>query len=162
MLGSFETPYFGGFGSSFNYKGIEVSAFFSFVKGNYLYNNDRVNVENPIYVSDNLITDLLNEWRAPGQITEIPRATATFRSGTTHFVEKGDFLRLRNASVAYNIPKSVIGKIKVTNARVFVQGQNLATWTDFRGYDPEINSGSLSGAQYPALRTVTFGLSLGL
>ena len=162
LLGSFETPYFGGFGSSLNYKGIEVSAFFSFVKGNYLYNNDRVNVENPQYVTDNLITDLLGEWRTAGQVTEIPRSSATFRSGTTHFVEKGDFLRLRNASVSYNIPNSVLGKIKVNNARVFVQGQNLITWTNFRGYDPEISSGSLSGAQYPALRTVTFGLTLGL
>ncbi len=162
IVGSFETPYFGGFGSSINYKGIELSAFFSFATGNNIYNNDRVNVENPQFLEDNLITDLLTEWRTPGQITKIPRSSAVFRSGTSHFVEKGDFLRLRNASLSYNLPISLLSKAKITSARIFAQGQNLFTWTDFRGFDPEINTGSLVGAQYPALSTVTFGISLGL
>ena len=51
--------------------------------------------------------------------------------------------------------------IKVNSARLFVQGQNLVTWTDFRGFDPEISTGSLNGAQYPALRTITIGLNIG-
>lgn len=58
LSGSFETPYFGDFGTSLNYKAFEVSAFFSFVKSNYLYNNLRVNVENPTYLIDNIIIDL--------------------------------------------------------------------------------------------------------
>jgi TonB-linked SusC/RagA family outer membrane protein len=162
IVGSYETPNFGGFGSSLNYKGLEVSAFFSFVKGNQIFNNDRTNIENPQYLSDNLSTDLLTEWRKAGDITQIPGAKATFRSATTHFVENGDFLRLRNATVSYSLPKQLISAIKVTSIRFFAQGQNLVTWTDFRGFDPEINTGSLFGAQYPALRTITFGLNVGL
>ncbi len=162
IVGSFETPDFGGFGSSINYKGLEISAFFSFVKGNKIFNNDRTNIENPQYLSDNLSADLLMEWRKPGDITQIPSAKATFRSATTHFVENGDFLRLRNATVSYSLPKQLISAIKVTSVRFFAQGQNLVTWTDFLGFDPEINTGSLSGAQYPALRTITFGLNVGL
>jgi TonB-linked SusC/RagA family outer membrane protein len=162
IVGSYETPDFGGFGSSINYKGLEISAFFSFVKGNQIFNNDRTNIENPQYLSDNLSADLLMEWRKPGDITQIPSAKATFRSATTHFVENGDFLRLRNATVSYSLPKQLISAIKVTSVRFFAQGQNLVTWTDFRGFDPEINTGSLSGAQYPALRTITFGLNVGL
>jgi len=162
LVGSYESPYFGGFGSSLNYKGFEVSAFFSFVKGNKIFNNDRTNIENPQYLTDNLSKDLITEWRKAGDITQIPSPTATFRSGTTHFVEDGDFLRLRNASVSYSLPKQLIGAIKLSSVRFFAQGQNLVTWTDFRGFDPEINSGSLTGAQYPALRTITFGLNVGL
>ncbi len=162
IVGSYESPNFGGFGSSLNYKGIEVSAFFSFVKGNQIFNNDRTNIENPQYLTDNLSSDLATEWRKAGDITQIPAATATFRSATTHFVENGDFLRLRNASISYSLPKQLIGAIKLTSVRFFAQGENLVTWTNFRGFDPEINSGSLTGAQYPALRTITFGLNVGL
>lgn len=161
IVGSFEAPFFGGFGSSLNYKGFELSAFFSYVKGNEIFNNDRTNIENPIYLWDNLSKDLLTEWRKPGDMTNIPRADHNFQSGTTHFVESGDFLRLRNASVSYNLPKAWMSRIKMNSARLFIQGQNLVTWTQFRGFDPEINTGVLSGAQYPALRTVTFGLGVG-
>lgn len=163
IVGSYEAPYFGGFGSSVNFKGIEFSAFFSFVKGNKIYNNDRANVENPAYLYDNLSTDLLREWRQPGDITDIIRSGANFDdvSNSTRFVEKGDFLRFRNVSISYSLPKQWIGTIKLTNARLFMQGQNLFTWTDFRGFDPEISTGSLVGAQYPALRTITFGLNIG-
>ncbi len=136
--------------------------FFSFVKGNQIFNNDRANVENPQYLDDNLYVELGTEWRKAGDVTQIPRATAPFRSGTTHFVENGDFLRLRNATISYNIPKQLTSAVRVNSIRLFAQGQNLATWTKFLGFDPEISTGSLSGAQYPALRTITFGLNVGL
>jgi len=161
IVGSFEAPFFGGFGSSVNFKGLELSAFFSFVKGNEIFNNDRANVEYSQYYYDNLTKDLLREWRKPGDITDIPGFDANFESATTHFVEKGDFLRFRNASISYSLPSNLMRNIKVNSARLFVQGQNLVTWTDFRGFDPEISTGSLNGAQYPALRTITIGLNIG-
>lgn len=161
IVGTYEAPYFGGFGSSLSYKGFELSAFFSFVKGNKIFNNDRSNVEYAQYFTDNLSTDLLHEWRNPGDITDIPGFDANFESGTTHFVESGDFLRFRNASISYGLPSKVAKSVKMRTARLFVQGQNLYTWTKFRGFDPEISSGSLTGAQYPALRTFTFGLNVG-
>ncbi len=162
IVGSFEAPYFGGFGSSLKFKGIELSGLFSFVTGNKIYNNDRTNVENPAYLFDNLSADLVREWRQPGDITNIPSPNATFRESTTHFVENGDFLRLRNVMASYTLPVSLTSRIKLSTLRFYVQGQNLATWTQFKGFDPEISTGSLSGAQYPALRTVTFGVSVGL
>jgi hypothetical protein len=162
IVGSYEAPYFGGFGSSLKFKGLELSGLFSFVRGNKIYNNDRTNVENPAYFFDNMSAALLTEWRKPGDITQIPSPNATFRESTTHFVEKGDFLRLRNVMLSYALPASLIGRAKLSAVRLYVQGQNLATWTQFQGFDPEISTGSLSGAQYPALRTITFGVSLGL
>jgi hypothetical protein len=161
IVGSAEVPYFGGFGTTLSFKGIELSGLFSYVMGNQIYNNDRNNVENPSYLWDNLNVDLANEWRTPGQITDIPRPGNTYRSNTTRFIEDGDFLRLRNVILSYSLPKSVLNKIKLNNVRVYAQGQNLLTFTDFRSYDPEITGTSLTGAQYPALKTITFGASIG-
>jgi TonB-dependent starch-binding outer membrane protein SusC len=161
IVGSSEAPYFGGFGTSVKFKGIELSGLFTYVMGNKIYNNDRNNVENPAYLWDNLSADLLNEWRAPGQITNIPRPGNQFRSQTTRFIEDGDFLRLRNIILSYSLPRSVLNSAKLNSVRIYAQGQNLLTFTKFRGFDPEIVGTSLTGAQYPALRTITFGLNIG-
>ncbi len=162
IVGSYETPYFGGFGTSLSYKGLEFSTLFSFVMGNKIFNNDRNNVENPDYLFDNLSRELLTEWRQAGDITRIPRPDNQFRAGTTRFVEDGDFLRLRNVILSYSLPTSIISKAKLSSVKIYAQGQNLLTFTKFLGFDPEISTGNLSGAQYPALRTVTFGINVGL
>ncbi|QCR21059.1 TonB-dependent receptor [Pontibacter sp. SGAir0037] len=173
IVGTTEVPFFGGFGTTLRFKGIELSALFSFVQGNKIFNNDRMNVEDPSYLWDNLSAALLNEWRTPGQVTDIPRATQAMRGGTTRFVEDGDFLRLRNLNLSYTLPSSLTNAIHLRRVSVFAQGQNLLTWSKFQGFDPEISTasptgddsrypGTLTGAQYPALRTITFGLNVGL
>jgi TonB-dependent starch-binding outer membrane protein SusC len=161
LAGTSQVPFFGGFGSSLKYKGLEVSAFFSFVKGNYIYNNDRNNIVNPGYLWDNLSAEMTREWKQKGDITDVPYSGSDYQDAVTRFVEKGDFLRLRNLNVSYNLPTQWAHSIKMQTIRLYAQGQNLKTWTDFMGWDPEITSGSLVGAQYPALRTVTFGLNIG-
>jgi TonB-dependent starch-binding outer membrane protein SusC len=160
ILGTTDAPFFGGFGTMFSYKNFRFDALFSYVSGNVIYNNDRNNIENPAYLFDNLSRVMLDEWRTPGQITNIPAADNPFFSGTSRFVESGDFIRLRNVNLSYSVPASVIERIKIASLRVFVQGQNLLTFTQFRGFDPEL-SGNLIGSQYPALRTVTFGVNVG-
>jgi TonB-dependent starch-binding outer membrane protein SusC len=159
ILGTSDAPYFGGFGTAVRYKNLRLDVLFSYVFGNQLYNNDRNNIENPAYLFDNLSVDLLNEWRTPGQVTNIPRPDNPFFSGTSRFVEPGDYLRLRNINLSYALPTGSLGNI--ATARVFVQGQNLLTFTQFRGFDPELASRLLVGAQYPALRTVTVGVNVG-
>ncbi|WP_210463951.1 SusC/RagA family TonB-linked outer membrane protein [Rufibacter roseolus] len=161
LAGSTQVPFFGGFGSSLNFRGFEVNAFFSFVKGNKIYNNERSNIINPTYLWDNLSAELTREWKKSGDITDVPYSASEYQAEVTRLVESGDFLRLRNLNVAYNLPKHWAQSIKVQSIRVYAQGQNLKTWTKFMGWDPEITGASLIGAQYPALRTVTFGLSVG-
>ncbi|MFD2247039.1 SusC/RagA family TonB-linked outer membrane protein [Pontibacter ruber] len=162
IVGSTEAPFFGGFGTALNFKGFEVSTFFSFVKGNEIYNNDRSNIENPQYLYDNLATTMLTEWRKPGDITQIPRPDAAwYNDNTTRMVESGDFLRLRNINISYTLPQTLVSRLNLSSIKLYAQGQNLKTWTDFAGFDPEISTGVLTGAQYPALRTVTFGLNVG-
>jgi TonB-linked SusC/RagA family outer membrane protein len=161
IFGTRDAPFFGGFTNKFTYKSVELSVFFSYLFGNLVYNNDRANVENPSYFYDNMWVEVAKEWRKPGDITTIPRANQTFRSSTTRFLEDGSFLRLRNLQLAYNVAPSAAKKLGIGSARFFLMGENLWTGSKFLGFDPELSSGVLTGAQYPALRTFTLGLSVG-
>ena len=162
IVGSFDPKGFGGFGASVRYKELELSALFTYQYGFDIYNQARVDVENPQYWFSNLSRDVLREWQNPGDVTDIPSPFNDFQSSTTRFLEKGDFLRLRNVMLSYNLPRNWVNKIKLNNARLFVQGQNLHTWFSFKGYDPEVFTGILQGAVYPALKTVTAGISISL
>lgn len=166
FFGTADAPYFGGITNNFNYKGIELDVFWIFSLGNVIYNNDRQNVENPAYLVSQLSKDLLREWRNPGDITVIPRATSDYQlPNTNYFLENGGFWRLRNVRLSYEIPKNMLADIKLNSLRVFVQGQNLYTYTKYRGFDPELPPGEPAvhqGAVYPTLKTVTFGVNVGL
>ncbi len=165
FFGTADAPYFGGITNTFNYKGIELSVFWIFSLGNEIYNNDRLNLENPSYLVSELSTDLLKEWRNPGDITTIPRSTSNYQlDKTNYFLENGGFWRLRNIMLSYEIPKKILGKAKINSIRIFGQGQNLYTYTKYRGYDPELPPGEPAvhqGAVYPTLKTITFGINLG-
>jgi hypothetical protein len=162
LLGTSDPPYYGGFSSSFNYQGVALDVLFSYAFGQKLYNNDRVQVENPIYWYSNLSKAMLREWQHPGDITDVPSAFNNFRQETSRFVEKGDFLRLRNIMLSYNFPRNLLDRWKMKSLRIFAQAQNLAVWHNFQSYDPEATGGGLNGAQYPQLKTFTFGLNVGL
>jgi len=161
LLGATDPPNFGGFSTNLRFKGIELDVLFSYAFGAYAFNQDRVNVENPIYWYSNLARSMLNEWQTPGQITDIPSPFNDFKSSTSRFVEKTDFLRLRNVMLSYSLPKSLLDKAKLTSVRVFAQGQNLHVWHNFQSYDPEIQNGFIVGSHYPQLVTVTFGINVG-
>ncbi|GAA4399287.1 TonB-dependent receptor [Nibrella viscosa] len=161
IFGPREAPYFGGFTNTLRFKGVELSALFTYAFGNYIYNNDRSNVEIPDYYADNVSRALLREWQKPGDITDIPNPNLPHQTAITHFLEKGDFMRLRNVTLSYNLPSELMRRAKMASARLFFQGQNVLTFTNFLGFDPEITGGQLTGAQYPALRTFTVGVGIG-
>lgn len=171
-VGTSDAPWFGGISTSLNYKGLDLSAQMNFFLDRVTYNNDLNNVSNPGYYFDNMTVDVLREWRKPGDITDIPRPSASavaatgaprndFQTATTRFLEDASFWRLRNVTLGYTLPASIVGRAKLRSARVFVQGQNWWTKTDYRSFDPETTGASLIGAQYPALVQTTFGLSVG-
>jgi TonB-linked SusC/RagA family outer membrane protein len=161
LLGTTDPPHYGGFGTTLNYKGLQLEVLFSYAYGNVIFNNDRTNIENPIYWFSNLAKRMLNEWRQPGDITDIPSAFSDWVGSTSRYVEKGDYLRLRNVMLSYSLPRKLSEKLKMRTARIFAQGQNLHVWHNFLGYDPEITTGNLIGSHYPQLRTFTFGLNVG-
>ncbi len=167
VYGPRTAPYSGGVSLNVTYGNLSLFALGSWIEGSTLYNNERINIDNPAYVPDNVSTDLLRAWKQPGDITDIPRirtvdglTTNTYQSATTRYLEDGDFFRLRNVLLAYNLPTSLTGKVGFKNVRVYAQGQNLITLTKFTGADPEDTNGFLLGAVYPAVRTYTFGLDL--
>lgn len=169
VLGTSDAPHNGGFTNTFNFKGLELSAFFVYSTGNYVFNTARFNVEFYQYTTSGFSRNALNAWTTPGQITNFPRIDEATQGQTTRFLEKGDFLRLRNVMLSYSLPRNITQKMKIQGLRLFVQGLNLYTWHKFQGWDPEVSSindgdpnsnASVTGAQYPSLRSVNFGLNL--
>ena len=158
-FGSGIAPYFGGFTNTVRYGGLEASAFFTYAFGNYIYNLALADLLDPTYYADNVAKDLLTEWKKPGDVTNVPRPSQSMQRNVTRFLEKGDFLRLRNVTLSYTFPSAMSQKVKIKTAKVFIQGQNIFTATKFRGYDPEL-AGTLVGAQYPVLKQITAGVNV--
>ena len=150
LLGkSCNAPWQGGFGTVFSWKGLSISAQFSFVAGRYMVNNDRYFDEsNGRFATYNQSRRLLERWKQPGDITDIPRH-GVFTEFDSRLLEDASFLRLKNLMVSYTFPK----------VRIYLQGQNLFTVTGFSGLDPE-GVANIYAAQYPMSRQFTFGLDL--
>lgn len=165
ILGTSNAPWFGAVSTTVAYKGFDLSAQLNFFLDRQVYNNEILNLTNPSYLADNLVVDLLREWKNPGDVTDVPRASSAggnaFQSSTTRFLEDGGFFRLRNVTLGYNLPNDVLDKIKFRSARIFVQGQNWWTATKFRSFDPEGSLAVPQGSYYPALVQTTVGLSIG-
>lgn len=158
--GSFYPKLTGGFNTSINYKGFTASALFSFVSDVMRWNNEDFYNENQRYATSNQTVRMLEDrWKKPGDQTILQRFDDP-RNFTSKDIQDASFLRLRNVTLGYNLPKSILEKTKfVKGVRLFVQGQNLFTWTKWRGLDPENNNeGGLF--QYPSSRTYTAGLNV--
>lgn len=158
-FGSWLPKYNGGFNTSLNYKDFYAEAFFSFAGGNKRYNNEDFFNETPSFATSNQSTRMLQRWRKPGDITNIQKF-GTSRSFSSKDIQDASYLRLRNVNIGYNIPRRWLQQTAVFNAAtIYVQGQNLYTWTQWRGFDPEDNN-NIATFEYPAQRTFTFGINL--
>lgn len=155
---SYIAPWQGGFGTTLSWKGLSLGAQFSWVADRWMINNDRYFEENTTFDNYNLSNRMLYErWKKPGDITAIPRYGVTPQFDT-HLLENASFLRLKNLTLGYTLPASLLKKTKVLSAgRIYAQAQNLFTFTDFSGLDPESNM-NVYKAQYPMSRQFTFGL----
>ncbi len=153
-------PWSGGFGTSYSWKGLNVSADFSWALGKYAMNNDRYFYENPQFgASYNQGQSMMNIWTKPGDITDIPSATETIQMDD-HLLENASFLRLKKLSVGYNLPQKWMQKTHfISNANLYVTGRNLLTFTKYTGYDPEPDSNVIQ-FNYPNTREVLFGCEL--
>ncbi|AKQ44481.1 hypothetical protein TH63_00675 [Rufibacter radiotolerans] len=164
--------YYGGFGTSLKYKGVDLSAQVNYTVGGYTYNGIMATLVSwgPSR-AQNLSTDAFNYWRQPGDNTFLPKASASNTTRTTdQYLQDASFLRLRNVTLGYTVPASLINKIKVKSLRVYVQGQNLLTYIPNYFGDPEVGTGSAESGlfipgqyslySYPTTRQFTFGLDL--
>lgn len=154
-------PWQGGFGTSLTWKGLTLSAHFSWVADRWMFNNDRFFEEsNGLYTAYNQSKRLLYaRWKQPGDVTDIPRYGVTPQMDS-RFLEDASFLRLKNLMLSYALPESLLKRTKVVSrAKIYVQAQNLYTWTKFTGIDPE-SSSNVYKAQYPMSRQFTCGLEV--
>lgn len=161
-----------GFNANVSYKGIELSVLFQGVTGNKVFDGAGSFMSANGRYEDNSTVDQLRRWQNPGDITDIPQARLYANNGaqsSSRFLYDGSYLRLKTLTVAYNIPGAIARKLALTSARIYVTGQNLLTFTDYRGWDPEVNTDfnasnvNLGNDFYaaPQPKNLTVGLKVG-
>ncbi len=163
--------YYGGLDNTVKYKNFDLGVFLQFSGGNYIYNGTKAGLRDQRFWNNH--TDVLNRWTPENPGGTVPRAVYgdNVSNGSalviSENVEKGDFVRLRNLSLGYTIAPSLLSKLKISNARVYVQAQNLFTITDYTGFDPEIasNGNSNTGSSVDRnsvgqAKTFTAGINL--
>jgi hypothetical protein len=167
VVGSTIPKFYGGFSNSFSYKGISLEVFFQYQYGNESYLQTNQVLEASGMFQDNQLTNQLQRWTTPGQLTGVPRA---YEGGaepngydptnlSTRYVQTASYIRLKQVTLAYKVPSAISSKLKMGGLNLFVQALNLATFTNFRGDDPElVNSNNLNA--YPNPRQVTGGITI--
>lgn len=158
-----------GFNSDFNYKGFDLGLFFLGNAGVKIFNADRMQGLDPTY-SFNMYEEVKDRWTGPGTSNSIPRMT-TRRNNRNYrtsdmFIEKGDFLRLKNLSIGYTLNDKLTNRLGIGKTRFYISGQNVFTVTGYSGLDPELGYTdgnrqiNVDYAQYPQSRTWIFGLNV--
>jgi TonB-dependent starch-binding outer membrane protein SusC len=166
LIGSASPKYFGGLTSSFNYKGIELQADFVYNYGNLV--RDRWIT----YAIDGAFPDLnkyainLQRWQKPGDVTDVPKyefgSTNNSNAFSTRFLYKGDFIKLRNLTVGYNLNNKLTSKLGIAGLRLYVRGTNIWTKTYDKNLtiDPEQGVNSFSNLNVFYTKSLTAGVNL--
>jgi TonB-linked SusC/RagA family outer membrane protein len=150
------------------YKGFDLFLLFSSAWGHKLYNGNKYFYEG-MNSGSNFLKSTLKAWTPTNTSTKVPRAVYQDPNGnlreSDRFLEKGDFIRLRQLQLGYSIPQNIAEKMYLNKLRFYVSGENLFTITSYEGIDPEFARSSVlnSGIDrhiYPFTRSYTFGLQL--
>lgn len=168
-LGNSIPKYTGGFGTSVSYKGNwKFTAFFNYRYKFDLVNGTSLNTTN-MYGFDNQSTATLRRWRKEGDVTDVPRAlyrTGYNWLGSDRYVEDASFLRFRTATIRYTAAKKIVQKLKIKNLSGYISVENLFTWTNYTGQDPEVTvRGSdpfrvaVDYSYTPPVKTFTIGIT---
>lgn len=174
VVGNPNPKFVGGITNTFSYKGFDLSIFLNGVYGNQInfYGVGQYSSANAIY-EDNQTRDQMNAWRPDNINTDVPEARLYRGNGnqpSSRYIYDGSYLRIRNINFGFNVPKSWLQRARIEKVRVYVSATNLATFTKYKGWDPEVNADSFSsnfaiGNDFytpPMPRTILFGLNIGL
>ncbi|MGX5816568.1 SusC/RagA family TonB-linked outer membrane protein [Chitinophaga lutea] len=158
----------GGFSNNFSYKGFSLNLFFQWSYGNDIMNANRLMFEENVGNRNNLnqYKSYVNRWSPENPDSNIPvtRGQTMYGIYSSRVIEDGSYIRLKTLSFAYSLPKKYLQPLKITNASVSVQAQNLLTWTKYSGMDPEVSvrhsalSSGFDYSAYPRARTLVFGV----
>jgi TonB-dependent starch-binding outer membrane protein SusC len=171
-IGNPHPDFIGGFTNNFRYKGFDLSIFLQYSYGNDVFNGSRLYLES-LQGGDNQLEAVVNRWKKPGDITNIPRATsdpvkaAENKRVSSRFIEDGSYMRIKNITLGYTFNEALLKKLKISSLRVYVSTQNLYTFTYYSGLDPEVNyignDNTIIGTDfftYPQARSYNFGINL--
>ncbi|WP_022835602.1 SusC/RagA family TonB-linked outer membrane protein [Salisaeta longa] len=172
LVGNTQPDFLGGLTNSFSFKGISLSVFFQYDYGRTTLNNNAF-FSDVGYFSFNKADRVLDGWRQPGDVTEVPKpygttllaGGTTFPDGTTEgifttrFVENASYIRLKRVRLGYSLPSSLLAGTGLRSVEIYGAGANLVTWTNFTGPDPELVGTALG--DYPQAKTITGGINIG-
>lgn len=154
-----------GMTNNFSWNNIDLSIFIQGTYGNDIFNASRMEMEG-MYDGKNQITKVLDRWKIPGQITDVPKAGYDMKN-SSYFIEDGSYLRLKNISLGYNFHSDRLKRLGINKLQPYFSASNLLTLTRYTGMDPEVNQWGGNGAvqgidwgTYPHSRSFVFGLNL--
>ena len=166
----------GGLNMAFRWKNLTLSANGNFVVGNKIYNRTRESMDHDgAFIGLNLmsIDNGLgwSRWAEPGDKATHPLPESGRSDGaantSSRYLENGSFFRLRNVTLSYNLPKQWLSKVRMSDARVYLSGDNLLTFSKFSGMDPEVrldadtyHHAGMYTQNYPIPMTVVFGIDV--
>ncbi|OKL38833.1 SusC/RagA family TonB-linked outer membrane protein [Pontibacter flavimaris] len=169
IIGNANPDFLYGITNSFSYKGFDLNIFLQGAQGNDVFNATRIETEGMLDPKNQTI-GVLDRWRQPGDVTDMPKAVSGSIANSlasTRFVEDGSYLRVKALTVGYDVPSTLLTKLHISNLRLYVTGENLLTFTDYSGFDPEVNafggSNTALGVDfgtYPQTRNLIFGLNV--
>jgi TonB-linked SusC/RagA family outer membrane protein len=174
VLGQPTPNLMGAITNTLGFKGIELAFTFQGISGNKIHLiGDQWMGANGVWY-DNQLKSQLASWKNPGDITDIPQARLGWDNGdqsrNSRYLSDGSYVKLRSLSLSYEIPKKLISKAGLSRMRIYMQGQNLLTFTKYQGWDPEVSTDFLndnvtSGCDFysaPQARSIVFGITIGL
>nr|WKN34624.1 TonB-dependent receptor [Tunicatimonas sp. TK19036] len=170
VIGSAQPNFTWGFDNKISFKNVSLSFFFQGSQGNEMVNLNLGDLAN-VNGQQNVLAEAgLNRWTPQNPSNRYARALATANDNvfSSRFVEDASYLRLKNVTLSYNLPSSILERIRLSNLRIYVSGTNLWTLTNYSGYDPEGNAyGQTTNivgvdfGSYPQAKTYTVGLNIG-
>lgn len=165
-IGNASPTVYGGFNTSVSWKGLSLGLNFIYKIGGDLYDGAEKDVDDDGYYWSRTRSHkaCVKRWREPGDVTSIPQVRGTDLEDamikSSRHIHAADFLRLKTATLSYNLPKNIVSKAGLTGVRVYASGTNLLTWAAFDQVDPEVNHYGTRGWEIPFCKTYTFGLEL--
>ena len=155
---------YGGFNTSLSWKGFDLSAIFAYSIGGYIYNRDVTMIlHNGSLEGRDWSTEILRRWTPDNRYTDVPALSTTsnnWNSASTRFLQNNSYMRLKNLTLSYNLPKQWISKLSLSSVQVYVQGDNLFTIHRNQGLDPEQGITGITYYRYPAMRTISGGINV--
>lgn len=164
FIGDPNPDFSGSLNNTLKYGGLSLDIYLQGVYGNEIFNANRLYTE-AMSITTNQSTAVLDRWTAPGTSNSMPRAVYGDPNNnnrtSSRYIEDGSYLRIKNVTLSYNIPLDMQGKKIFNYVKVYLSGQNLYTFTDYTGFDPEVSTNGIDNNVYPLTRTISLGLNVG-